>query len=541
MDSNYISFESYEKEKNKEKKNSKYQQFIGRLQKYLKSYINDEDEIKQLPNHFKCIAEYEKEFEDQRQNCVNCYNALKEQISTIEEMIPDVDINIFNTFFQTFEEYYTFFKKSKEILEIFSKFNEQVQDFYYFYKKNSSFYEGSKEFLENIYSEYIEIIKNYENLNKKYKNINESYNKLYQTFQEKQLDDNIYGNENKDLIIKNLNKKIDELKVENDRIKKLSMELSDDLQIFQNKCIYKNEHEKIVKELYYKLNSFEKSNNSYKKDIENLKTENEKLIKENEYLEAQINSNLNNFNNNHLESLNEDHEEKDKKNDDDDDQDNLENLLKDCEENETEELNSDDNSIIIKKSSNENSAQKEKKENIININKEENNKENKEENKEEKNVETKKDNLKKTVFFNANNNFSKKNSALIKSKKLNLKYNTLKASQFRNNKDGGGINSAYNLMFKGKQFQFPTRVANKQNVDYFKQFFFLLFQSMKMNNNKIDDFLKYEPESLYNKCRSQHVPFHKFQTWIENEILNGTKKENEDFEIMTGIICSSLI
>ena len=55
-------------------------------------------------------------------------------------------------------------------------------------------------------------------------------------------------------------------------------------------------------------------------------------------------------------------------------------------------------------------------------------------------------------------------------------------------------------MFKGRQFQYPTRVANKDNHDYFKQFFFLLLQSMKMNSDKIGLFLGLNAEDLYDEC-----------------------------------------
>ena len=112
-------------------------------------------------------------------------------------------------------------------------------------------------------------------------------------------------------------------------------------------------------------------------------------------------------------------------------------------------------------------------------------------------------------------------------------------------KPSNNINSAYDIMFKGKQFQFPSRVATKQNFDYFKQFFFLLFQSMKMNSDKIGPFLGYDPEKLYAQCRSEHTPFHKYQKWLEKEVLRKeiieSEKKYEDFATITGIFCTSLI
>ena len=100
-------------------------------------------------------------------------------------------------------------------------------------------------------------------------------------------------------------------------------------------------------------------------------------------------------------------------------------------------------------------------------------------------------------------------------------------------------------MFQGKQFQFPSRVANKKNVDYFKQFFFLLFQAMKINSDKVQLFLGFDPESLYNQCKSEHVPFHKYQKWLESQLMRkeqiNDERKYEDFATLTGIFCSSLI
>ena len=68
---------------------------------------------------------------------------------------------------------------------------------------------------------------------------------------------------------------------------------------------------------------------------------------------------------------------------------------------------------------------------------------------------------------------------------------------------------------------------------------------MKMNSDKIVPFLGYDPETLYAQCRSEHVPFHKYQKWLEKEVLRRELIENEkkyeDFATITGIFCSSLI
>jgi hypothetical protein len=213
----------------------------------------------------------------------------------------------------------------------------------------------------------------------------------------------------------------------------------------------------------------------------------------------------------------------------------------------------------------------EKKEEQIEEKKEEQKEEKKEEQKEEKkeeldkekNNKTEKENEKvKSIIINIKGDkFEKSRSKDIDNKTKKKLLNKSKSIRFLSNKmrhsmskpitnilktkKSDNINNAYNIMFKGRQFQYPTRVINKDNHDYFKQFFFLLFQSMKMNSNNIGNFLGYNPEILYNECKKEHVPFHKYQKWIERKLLKKEMNENskkiEDFSTITGIFCSSLI
>ena len=152
--------------------------------------------------------------------------------------------------------------------------------------------------------------------------------------------------------------------------------------------------------------------------------------------------------------------------------------------------------------------------------------------------------VKKTVTFSINTEEKKK---LAKKKiKDSIRLRHCGSVKIRVKKGiSGGVNSAYNVMFQGKQFQFPSRVVNKKNVDYFKQFFFLLIQAMKINSDKVQLFLGLDPESLYNQCKSEHVPFHKYQKWLEHQLMKkeeiNDERKHEDFATLTGIFCSSLI
>lgn len=553
------------KEEKKEKKKeheTAYYRFINRFKTHLKKIENNftGDDLTPLKNHFNFINKCENELEEQRENCLNCYKALKEQINLIENYIPNFDINVFNTFFQSFEEYYSFFQKTKEILETFSKYNDDTQNLYYICKRKNFCIEALKEFVDKISEEYADKIEQYELLNKKFQELTESYDKLYKIYSESKnsdINNKLGNNENKDLIISKLNHKIQDLSIENDRINKKYLECSRELERLNMHLkinfVLKSESENIVNEYKYKLKHFENESIRIKEEIKSLRKENEKLIEQKEYFENQINTELNNINhdgnnnennlenilnNNNLieENRNEEEELESSKN--------LENLIMNCEEVETEEapdekneekieINNNKDIKIEKISINNNDIKTEK----ISINR--------------NNIKDDKiKNLENRISENINNApYSKSKSVRFK-QEFNSKdiINTKKSVNFNDykKKKSDNINNAYNIMFKGRQFQYPTRIASKDYHDYFKQFFFLLFQSMKMNSDKdIEIYLGYNPEVLYKECKNEHIPFHKYQKWIEKKLTKNNKninsKKYEDFATITGILCSSFI
>ena len=296
--------------------------------------------------------------------------------------------------------------------------------------------------------------------------------------------------------------------------------------------VLKSKRKNIDKEYKYKLKNFENESIRIKEEIKSLRKENEKLIEQKEYFEGQINNELNNINNNeNILNNNDLIEEKGNEEEEIESCKNLENLIMNCKENETKEApeeNKEENIEI-------NNIDK-KTENQITINKKDNNI------------------LENKISGGSINNNIKSSSLKTKSiriktnehnsKEINLKksvnFNELKT------KKSDDINSAYNIMFKGRHFQYPTRIASKDYRDYFKQFFFLLFQSMKMNSdNNIEIFLGKNPEILYKQCKKEHIPFQKYQKWIEKKLLridlNNNYKKYEDFSTITGILCSSFI
>ena len=560
MDSDYHLLESKEldKEPKKEKKehSSAYYRFINQFKNHLKKIENNfsGDDIHQLTNHFNFINKCENDIEEQRENCLNCYKALKEQISLIEKYIPNFDINIFNTFFQTFEEYYSFFMKTKEILETFSKYNDETQNLYYICQRKNFCIDALKEYVDKISEEYADKIEQYEILNRKFKELNESYEKLYKIYNENKNSDIIYENiDNEKLMISKLNQKIHDLTIENDRINKKYLECSRELERINMHLkfnyILKNESEKKINEYKFKMEHFENESIRMKEELKSIRLENEKLIEQKDHFENKINLDLNNINcygsNNIIkeennseninslidENKNEEEEELESGKD-------LQNLLMNCEEYESEEPEQKEEKLEENEKINvnnvNNNINEEKKISIsINIDNEKESKLETIENKENQNIN------------NKDNDYQYKKSKSIRflTKEPNMK-KSIKLNRLKSKKSDE-INSAYNLMFKGRQFQYSTRIAVKDNRDYFKQFFFLLFQSMKMNSDNIGNFLGYSPENLYNECRKEHIPFHKYQKWIEKKLLKKESLENskkyEDFKTITGIFCSSLI
>ena len=573
MDSDYKLFnpkEETENEKNKKKKDhsSGYYKFVNQFKHHLKKIENDfsGEEITQLPNHFNLINQYELEFEEQRQNCLNCYNALKEQTSLIEKMVPNFDVNIFNTFFQSFEEYYSFFTKAKDILNIFSQFNDDTQNLFYICKRANFYVEALKEFVDKISVEYADKIEQYEALKEKFKYLNESYDKLYKIYQETKGNDlkRFENIENKELMIKKLNDKIQDSTIENDRIKKKYYECSHDLELLNMalkvKYVLKSESDKYINELKFKMKKFETENITFRQDIKHLQEENEKLIQEKEYLEQQVYSQLNNIrtsyddnNKINLENLIEENGDKENGGKEEDNSESLDKfqegndlgeLLGECEENETDKEPPKEENLQAKDN---NIPPKENNDIIENLDKVLSDYENNNIDKSPgKNDASKKVTFTTDIKLDLKNSLRKSKSKNIRlrgknkfsglSGPINLRYNKLAS---RN------INSAYDIMFKGKQFQFPSSIVSNKNIDYFKEFFFLLFQAMKMNSDDIGSFLEYDPQTLYEQCRKEHIPFHKYQKWLEKRLIKNeqikNEKQYEDFATITGILCSSFL
>lgn len=103
----------------------------------------------------------------------------------------------------------------------------------------------------------------------------------------------------------------------------------------------------------------------------------------------------------------------------------------------------------------------------------------------------------------------------------NMKNDNFK--ELRAKKEESGIKSAYRYINGPLEKRLLSR--NKQD-DYYKQFFFLTFQAIKLNTKNIEPFLSLNPEKLYTDCRNLRIPFHKYHQWLENQIFPKNSVQN---------------
>ena len=542
MDSDYKLFQSSNNNNNinTDIHSYAYYKFIDNTKNQIQK-IEDEyyvEESSHQNNLYDLIKEYEQEFENQRENCLNNYSTLRDEISEIENNYPEIDIGVFSGFFQNFEEFYLFFSRAKEILGKFMEVNDDIQNLYYILEKKSFCIAALKDMNMKMSEEFAQKLEKYEKIEQDYKELLISFNNIKNiTKNTIQTDDIICADSEK--LIEQLNEKIDDLTKENTRLKISFSENEkklENLKIFmKSSCVLRSKSQQSIDELQFKIMRYENDNMNLQKMLNDLRIENEKLILEKENLESQINSYLNkmNFNdeNKRMDSdtliaknSNENLENNYKTNDV-----NLEYLLDEEEDDKNENNNKEDSSSKL--NTNDNIGN-----NNVNVN---------EDNRVGSNNNIDNGNGINTVNIDNNNNANKQKRVSLRILRknikkgvkdvvkddLNLSFNNLKHKKIAKS----GINKAYKLMF--------LKNRTKKNIDYLKQFFFLLFQSMKMNSNEISKFLNFDPEVLYTECKNQHVPYYKFQEWLNEKFPNDENKVTikENFSTITGIFCTHLI
>ena len=507
----------------------------NQIQKIEDEYFVEETNYQN--NLYDVIKEYEQEFENQRENCLNNYSTLKDEISEIENTYPEIDVGVFSGFFQNFEEFYLFFTRAKEILTKFMEINDEMQNMYYILNKKVFCIAALKDMNMKMSEEFAKKLEKYEKMEIDYKELLNSFNTLKNLSQNTvQADDYICTDREK--LIEDLNEKIRVLTKENERLKASNTENEkkfENLKIFmKSSCVLRSKSQQTVNELQFKINQYENDNTNLQKMVNDLKDENEKLIIEKENLESQINSYLNkmNFNDENkemdLETLLDKNTNENIKNNYQTNDVNLGYLLDDEEDSKNEITNKEDSQNKLKLNDNIESNNNGNVNEVNGIESNNNINNGNDINNADKENKQKRVNLRvlRKDIKNAVKDCMKNDP--------NLSFTNLERKKIHKIHKSG-INKAYKLMF--------LKNKAKKNIDYLKQFFFLLFQSMKMNSNEISKFLNFDPEVLYSECKSQHVPYYKFQEWLNEKFPVDENKSiiRENFSTITGILCSHLI
>ena len=115
--------------------------------------MSEDLSFQEIENYVQYISDYENQFENQRQNCTNCYSDIKSLITELEMEYPKIDINIFSDFFQIIEEFFQFFSSSKDVLNKFSYLNDYTQELNTKYNRAVDLVNGYKEMYENLNEE----------------------------------------------------------------------------------------------------------------------------------------------------------------------------------------------------------------------------------------------------------------------------------------------------------------------------------------------------------------------------------------------------
>ena len=500
--------------------------------------MSEDLSFQEIENYVQYISDYENQFENQRQNCTNCYSDIKSLITELEMEYPKIDINIFSDFFQIIEEFFQFFSSSKDVLNKFSYLNDYTQELNTKYNRAVDLVNGYKEMYENLNEEMKIKENNIINLKDEITKLNKNYIELYQKY-------DISNNEKlrTNIIEENTQKNLIE------KIKKLTdekLELENKINIYESlmksKYVLKTEYEKLFVNSKKEKKKNEELIESLTIENENLKAENNKLTTLKYELEGQLNKKIeeidkiiNQTNNNEM--------TEDNKNDTIKDVTTLENLLALDEEEQNQ------NNIPV---------------NILNINNQKLNNNNLD------NINTNITEKRKSLSFlsprenntmlshrsniesNTNLNFRvsgnllserasffdiKENNPIDENVNIYDTYRDSQRSTFTLNRPKiSGIKNAYKMIKKNP--------AKKYNEDYYKQFFFLLFQAMKLNSESIEAFLVVDPENLYYQCKKEHIPFHKYEKWlnehIESNIDNNVLRNNQDYVNLVTFISNKL-
>lgn len=463
--------------------------------------MNDElDEYQPLENYTDYINEMKEEFDNQKENCTSLYSDIKVLVSSIEKDYPDLNLNCFSDFFQIIEEYYSLFTNIDDILQHFSHLNEQCiihdkiilqrEDLINTLKNENEILNQDKAFKDSSIAKLEEEV---QLLSKDYIAL---YNSANVTSRSEGNELTPSQEEEKTKLLNAIKKLKEEKSAYNKEIIALKNTINTyDIEI-KTKYVLKVEHERMLKEKRKELkekqqviNQMEDTMEQLQKEIVNLCNLKDDLLTELEQKRDEIERLRTEETNERPPLVNMPST--------------LDNLL--LGEIESKDEDNENGVVLTDRSISDNG-----------------------------NNVTIPVNLKITssdvVNEMNNNNF----------KKLKEKPN-----QYQNT-NTSRIKSIYNIInnpFDKKHMQSTRKVSD----DYYKQFFFLTFQSIKLNSDNIEPFLSVNPEYLYKECKLQHIPFHKYESWLNKTIFNNTNRKekkpkvNSEYGNFLSFISSRLI
>ena len=463
--------------------------------------LNETKENGPIDDYETYISDMQDEFLNQKENCSSLYMDIKTMISTIEKENPEIDINLFSDFFQIIEEYYSLFSNVSEVLTHFSFLNNQCLNQDKLIKDQEKEIIDLKKENETLNQDTVFKEANIAKLEEEVQLLTKDYINLYNTANTTSRSEENELTPSQEEEKKALTNRIQKLKDEKAALNKEITNLKNTVYLLEvetkTKYISKEEHDKQIKVIKKEnknnlqiISDHENTITQLKKEIANLCNINDELTaelddKQNEI--EKLKSEQYNTEQTHVINM-------------PSTLDNL--LLGNNEENE----NKDEGAILTDRTNSENDNNSQNLKNInLNI--------------------TSSDVIKEM----ANNNFKK----LKEKDKINTQTSRIK--------------SIYKIINNPLEKKISIMNTRRVPNDYYKQFFFLTYQSIKLNSDYIEPFLSVNPEVLYKECKNEHIPFHKFETWLNKNIFSQGKiesrkqKTTNEYGNFLGFISSKLI
>ena len=464
-----------------------------------------------LTNYYSYIEECSNKIEESRENYINNLEELKSKTTELKSTKlknnNEYSISILEEYIKIFDDHYSIFSKTKEILSKCNNLNDEAQDMQFSYQKSSNSISYFKEMHQKINQELIKKVEENEHLRQKIKEMNnikkENEYFIYLT-NEKNKNKIDEKTENKNNIeIKN---KLDNLIEENKELKRKYSQVITESVLFKDyvnqEYILKQESTRRMSGLLSKIDLYENKIDKLQNKINEIENEENKKKEDKKDEEEENIINLEN-----PKSISEDSSIKQGIN--------LEDLL-DNPDDEEEEGNEEEKMAYPKGVMEENKLNNSKNPPIF----------------KEYDIDINKSSL--------------LNLCPISKQYQKQKLNNIKIYTSPFSYSSSQSNSIINMTKKkNAKSVYTSKIKKKELINCYKIFFFLLLKSLIINYDILQTFQKKDFKNLFEECQNEKIPFNKYYDWIINRI-NINKKNNdydygEESSIINSFICTSLI